>query len=240
MSLGDCIGKKFNRLTVLEEWRDKKIKRTRCKCICDCGNIINTDKYSVTHGKSKSCGCYREERKESNKKYNKYDLSKEYGIGYTFKDEAFYFDLEDYDKIKDYCWCISNGYIGTCIKNNKIIRLHRLIMNVLQDENIFIDHINRNRLDNRKENLRVVKKQENCINKSIPSTNTSGFMGVQWYKSRNKWVATLAINKKNKFLGYYNIKEDAIIARLNGEKKYYGEFAPQRHLFNKYGIGDED
>ena len=40
------------------------------------------------------------------KKYNTYDLSGEYGIGYTTKGEKFLFDLEDYEKIKDYCWCV--------------------------------------------------------------------------------------------------------------------------------------
>ena len=45
-----------------------------------------------------------------NKKYNKYDLSGEYGIGWTSNtNQEFYFDLEDYDKIKDYCWIYNKG-----------------------------------------------------------------------------------------------------------------------------------
>ena len=54
---------------------------------------------------------------------NVYDLSGEYGIGYTLKGEEFYFDLEDYDKIKDYCWHINKKYVCTKYKNNRIMFL---------------------------------------------------------------------------------------------------------------------
>ena len=55
------------------------------------------------------------------KKYNTYDLTGEYGIGYTSKDEEFYFDLEDYDKIKDYCWRITmQGYVRAYSPKTKI------------------------------------------------------------------------------------------------------------------------
>ena len=68
------------------------------------------------------------------KKYNKYDLSGEYGIGWTTNtNHVFYFDLEDYEKIKDYCWIENDqGYIiahnihGTQPVN---VRMHRIVTN---------------------------------------------------------------------------------------------------------------
>ena len=61
------------------------------------------------------------------KKYNTYDLSGEYGIGYTSKGEEFWFDLNDYNKIKDYCWYYnSNGYLCSQNANCKHIYFHRL------------------------------------------------------------------------------------------------------------------
>ena len=71
----------------------------------------------MKHGHTKSCGCLNNEKRsllgKNSKKYNKYNLNGEYGIGWTSNtNEEFYFDLEDYDKIKDYCWFLDNrGYI---------------------------------------------------------------------------------------------------------------------------------
>ena len=59
---------------------------------------------------------------------------------------------------------------------------------------------------------------------------------MNWDKSRQKWVARLKYNYKNYYLGGYENKEDAIIARLKAEKEYFKEDAPQRHLFEQYGI----
>ena len=62
-------------------------------------------------------------------------------------------------------------------------------------------------------------------------------MGVGWHKKSSKWQARININKVQETLGMFSSKEDAIKARLMAEQKYYGEFAPQKHLFEQYGIG---
>ena len=168
------------------------------------------------------------------KKYNTYDLTGEYGIGYTSKNEKFYFDLEDYDKIKDYCWYIGkNGYVYSRI-NKKLISFHRLIMKF--PKNMQIDHINRNKNDNKKDNLRIVTNKINSLNKGLQSNNKSGFAGVSWNSSRNKWLAKLYYNHKSHVIGSFNSKTEAIIARLKAEKEFYGDMSPQKHLFKKYNI----
>ena len=71
-------------------------------------------------------------------KNNTYDLSGEYGIGYTSKGEEFYFDLEDYDLIKDYCWRTDrNGYIVSNEPNinRSIISMHRLVFSNIEQLN---------------------------------------------------------------------------------------------------------
>ena len=88
---------------------------------------------------------------------------------------------------------------------------------------------------NRKYNnfLECIKwEQEN----SIPKRNTSGVIGVGIDKNKGKWMAYIMINKKNINLGLYIDKRDAIIARLQAEKEYFGEFALQKHLFKEYGL----
>ena len=67
--------------------------------------------------------------------------------------------------------------------------------------------------------------------------NTSGVIGVSFHNSCQKWHALIQYNKQSISLKYYDKKEDAIYARLMAEVKYYGyDNAPQRHLFEQYGI----
>ena len=136
-------------------------------------------------------------------------------------------DLEDVDKVKNIKWHRSDLQRNTyyCMSNNKTWRrLHRLIMNVT-DPNIFVDHINHNGLDNRKSNLRICTNQENIRNCKVPKNNKSGYKGIYWAKDKNKWTVQITLNNKTKYIGRYEKLEDAIAARKEAAKKYYGEFA---------------
>lgn len=161
------------------------------------------------------------------RKYNQYDLSGDYGIGYTVDGREFYFDLQDYDRIKDYYWQFNNrGYVYFLYqrkrKNTKVF-LHRLIMNPESD--MTVDHINGVRHDNRKSNLRIVTLEQNNLNHRTFSTNTSGCTGVVWVKNRSRWFARIEYKKKVYGLGFYRNFEDAVKARKEAEEKYYGEFS---------------
>lgn len=92
-------------------------------------------------------------------------------------------------------------------------------------ENMVIDHINHNGLDNRKCNLRICTNQENICNCEIPKNNKSGCKGVYWAKDKQKWTVQVTINNKTKYIGRYTNLEDAIKARQEASKKYYGDFA---------------
>lgn len=127
-------------------------------------------------------------------------------------------DLDDLDKIKDLKWHLNHGYA----RNNKIGSLHRLVMDCPDD--MVIDHINHNPLDNRKSNLRICTQQQNLMNLSKKSNNTSGTTGVSWSKVKNKWMSIIVINGKTIFLGYFNNKEDAIESRKQAEIDYFGEY----------------
>lgn len=130
-------------------------------------------------------------------------------------------DLNDVKKVKDIKWRLCNGYAKTDIKNNGKIKntsLHRIILGNI--ENKEIDHINRDPLDNRKCNLRFCTRQENVRNRKAK--------GYTYSKKRNKWMANIMVNYKNINLGYFKKEEDAIKARRDAEKKYFGEFACKR------------
>ena len=86
-----------------------------------------------------------------------------------------------------------------------------------------IDHINRNRSDNRISNLRDVSHKQNGQNASKPSNNTSGHPGVYWHKRDSKWVAQIRHNYKQINLGCFTNIEEAVSARKAGEKLYWAD-----------------
>jgi hypothetical protein len=118
-------------------------------------------------------------------------------------------------------WVNDQGYVCVQIKG-KQYRAHRLIWAYQYGEwpEFEIDHINRDRSDNRLSNLRVVTSSENNRNMSLPVTNTSGHVGVYWVKSRETWNVKIQVNGKQLNLGYFRDKAKAIAARLAAEKDY--------------------
>ena len=224
----DLTGQRFGKLTVIKRVENNDRNKVRWLCQCDCGNTHITISYNLTHGLCQSCGCLQQEMIEINRqrRYNTYDLSGEYGIGYTSKGEEFYFDLEDYDKIKDYCWYINcDGYVVTTInETHSAIKMHRIVMNILDSPKILVDHIYHNRNDNRKSQLRLVNNQQNQYNAVVAKDNTSGHKGVYWHKKHNKWEARISYNNKQIYLGLYDDIEDAIRVRQQAEIKYFGEY----------------
>lgn len=134
-------------------------------------------------------------------------------------------DLNDVDKVSKHKWYLhSNGYVCNRSKGN-VLYLHRYLMGVEGES--FIDHINMNKLDNRKNNLRMCTNAENMRNKKEMSNNYSGFRGVDWNKEVKKWEASLTFNKEYIHLGWFDLFNDACQARINGEKLYYKDFAPK-------------
>lgn len=227
----DLTGQKFGRLTVVERAENyispKGQPQTQWRCRCDCGNetIVlgcNLKKKSVM-----SCGCLSKEKSSRQgklaKRYNTYDLTGEYGIGYTLSGEPFYFDLEDYDKIKDYCWYRTNyDYVIAKIPNgnDSHIKLHNLLFPDAQK----VDHIKHINYDNRKSQLRPVTSSQNMMNRKINKNNKSGYKGVHWDKNKNKWIAFISIDRKTYSKGFKAF-EDAVKQRKEWEEKYFGEYS---------------
>lgn len=91
---------------------------------------------------------------------------------------------------------------------NKTILLHRYIMDC--PEGMVVDHIDRDSLNNRRENLRIVSPGENMQNRKIHRNNTSGVRGVSWYKKTGQWRVQLSLNGKMKNLGLFDHFDDAV------------------------------
>ena len=106
-----------------------------------------------------------------------------------------------------------DGYRSVSIRK-KTYLIHRIIwLYVYGETPEFIDHINRRRDDNRLANLRSVTRVQNKHNSSMYSNNKSGEQGVGWSKNSQKWIASIRLNKVDKYLGSFVNFEDAVAAR---------------------------
>lgn len=115
---------------------------------------------------------------------------------------------------------LADGYSAARV-GGKEIPVHRIISNPAPTD--IVDHINRNKKDNRIENLRNTDKSINAFNSKIRSTNTSGVTGVWYRKDTNRWVAEIKKNYTKVSLGCFETKEEAIAARKRAEVKIYGD-----------------
>lgn len=239
----DITGFKFGRLTVIKKTNTKSVRKSDSgaylwECKCECGNICYYSRYSlITPNGIKSCGClYQDTRYETGKKYCEYDLdSYEFGIGYCSNGTHFFFDKEDYEKIKEYCWWYDGRYVCAHTLSNdeyttKIIRLHRLVLDIEDRENIDVDHKNLVRYDCRKINLRRATTSENSRNKDYSYMSSTGIIGVR--KNNNKYCASIKVDNKNINLGSFDTIEEAAEVRTEAEIKYFGEF--------RYDLSDKD
>jgi hypothetical protein len=84
-----------------------------------------------------------------------------------------------------------------------------------------IDHINRDRTDNRFENLREATNAQNCQNRPVQHNSTSGVSGVNWNKTLGKWHARISLNGQRRHVGWYKTKDEATAARLIAEAELH-------------------
>lgn len=161
------------------------------------------------------------------RRFNKYEVKGYVTVFYTTGGVPFVVDTEDKDKVESICWSFdSHGYLrGQPSMSNKKVWLHRFIMGVT-DSNICVDHIDHDKTNCRKSNLRLCTQAQNNMNMPKMKTNKSNHIGVSWDKTNKKWRAHISVNNKTKTLGRYKNFDDAVKARRIAEEYYYGEFAP--------------
>ena len=231
----DITGLRFGRLVVLKKTAIKSHRKSDgdgylWECQCDCGEMCYYTRYALItpHG-VRSCGClYFDSRYMISKHYCEYDLDTfDFGIGYCNNGTHFFFDKEDYEKIREYSWWYDGRYVcAHSLKKDKyttkILRLHRVVMNIGDRENIEVDHKNLVRYDCRKINLRKATTSENSRNKDYSCLSPTGIVGVR--KENSKWLASIVVNRETIRIGLYKTIEDAAEARLEAEIKYFGEF----------------
>ena len=218
----DLSNEKFGRLTVLN-MAEPKNGRTMWHCKCECGNELDIQTTSLTSGNTKSCGCYQRDMASifatAKRQQNEYIFYDDYVIGKLFNGEYFKIDKDDYDKVKDYYWSITpKGYVYTSYYND-LYFIHRFITDCPDDKKV--DHINRDKKDNRRCNLRICTQKENCYNRMRENKNK--YKGV--VKLDKKYGASVHKDGTTYYLGRFNTPEEAALAYNEKAKELFGEFA---------------
>lgn len=139
-------------------------------------------------------------------------------------------DDEDYEWLILFKWhCTSKGYASRSVYNSETkkmgrVYMHRLIVGIT-DSSSQIDHIDGNRLNNQRENLRLANFSQNQANSPKEKGKTSRFKGVTWNKTGKSWMSVIIVNAQNMYLGNYQTQEAAALAYNDAAIKYFGSFA---------------
>lgn len=125
-------------------------------------------------------------------------------------------DPADFDRLSQFRWNYSNGYAMNprfIWQGRKwSIAMHRYIMDLLPGDPREVDHINRDRLDNRRANLRVVDHSTNTMNQRARRDASSQFRAVLWAKDHSRWRAVPVVRGKSRHLGYFQSEVEAAVA----------------------------
>jgi hypothetical protein len=147
-------------------------------------------------------------------------------IIYLTQGKATIVDDGDYEWINQWKWYYNGRYAVRTIRltdgGRVTIFMHRVILNPLDE--MFTDHINHDRLDNRRSNLRACTRSQNLANSVRATNNRSGKKGVTWDKQSNKWISQVGYHRKHINLGRFDKLEDAASAYQIKAKELFGEF----------------
>lgn len=228
----DLSGLRVGRL-IVKQFSHMQNHKAVWLCDCDCGNK-SIPKYGCSlTGKNptKSCGCLQKEFSKENikktiksnigrRKGNEYVKHQEYYEGFDSNENVFLIDLDDFNIVSQHTWIINdNGYFSTLI-NDKKVYLHRFILGCSHNDGIVVDHIDGNRSDCRKKNLRKGDRFINAWN--AKTINRYGAKNIR--KRCNKYEVRATYKGTQYYIGLFADLKDAVKARVDFENKNYPEY----------------
>lgn len=213
----DLVGHRFGQITVEALTQRNPVKwRVRC----DCGQTTEVWACHLRAGRVKSCGCGRL------KDRSKAPPAAVRGARWLplTRGKFTLVDVADYDDLVKFNWHFDgSGYAATCTGLARDhVRLHRAL---LGNEPKMVDHINGDKLDNRRCNLRPVTATQSVWNTRKRRHTRSKYRGVDYHRHNKKWRARLRSNGIMHYLGYFDTEEAAARAYDVAAAADRGEFA---------------
>ncbi|TXH32080.1 MAG: Fis family transcriptional regulator [Rhodospirillaceae bacterium] len=146
-------------------------------------------------------------------------------------------DAADVGLVEGYNWSANPSHntfyaqrrIRVGVNQPRMIMMHRVILGLTNHPAVYVDHIDGDGLNNRRQNIRACSASENGFNRGAPRTNTSGFKGVSWDVQAKKWQANIRVRGVQINLGRFSRIEEADEAYRAAAYKYHGEF---NHIYS--------
>ena len=132
-------------------------------------------------------------------------------------------DDQDFEWLNQWKWCVSNNNYAVRIQNKKAILMHRLIMNTPTEFDT--DHINNDKLDNRRSNLRIVTRSQNMMNVGIRKNNKSGYKNIVWDRQLKHWRVKIMKDYQNIDQKLFKNLSEAILYRDEIVYKNHNDYA---------------
>lgn len=133
-------------------------------------------------------------------------------------------DDADFDYLSQWKWYVAHGYaVRTDNRRHRQVRMHRELLQA--PSGMDVDHANGDRLDNRRRNIRVCTRSQNVANTFVAKQNRSGYKGVSWKTSNQKWCAQIRVNNRVIHIGLFADIKEAARAYNKAAKASFGEFA---------------
>lgn len=152
-------------------------------------------------------------------------------------------DKEDEMRCRKFQWSYNRGYATVTVSIKGLyesiiddkplfdkrfkrisVSMHRMVMGLCSDNPLEVDHINHDTLDNRKQNLRIVTRQQNAMNSRPNKGSSSKYKGVSWVKSYGRWRSGIRVKDKLK-TKCFAIEKDAARYYDSLAREYHGEYA---------------
>lgn len=193
----NIVGKQYAHFDILEEIPRKPngVRQFICRCR-SCGNISVKTKGQIENRKIMRC-------EHCPPNYH-FVVKGNTAVGILPDGNRFMIDVSDMKSVSERWWHMqSAGYIVSSERQgaHNRIKLHEFLLNPAGLPNIIIDHINRNKRDCRRSNLRFVTPQQNCMNKSLSKSNRTGYVGVFFDTHMGRYRAKIGINNQRISLG---------------------------------------
>ncbi len=213
----DITGNVYGRLTVIRRSHSDMRKETVWICQCSCGTTTNAKSWRLKSGHTSSCGCLRKDTLSARSKTHGKSCHPLYNAYKSMKGRC------DSTEASVYPYYLSKG-IKVC--ERWLESVDNFIEDMLEG---YVGGLQLDRIDASRgyspENCRWVTPQQNQMNTGSRINSTSKYKGVCWFKTRNKWVAQIMIDGKNKHLGYFVDERDAGVAYNIAAKELFGEYA---------------
>lgn len=231
---GDITGQRFNKLTAIAPIDKRSNKSIVWRCICDCNTIVDVAVCNLKSGNTKSCGCLKKQPRGITPNPVRFEDDIAYISIFNNKGEKineFFIDVDDYDKIKNHRWFLgADDYIVMNDKNSyykgKKTYLHRFLV---ARSSAHIDHVDRNKLNNRRNNLRPATFTENFGNREKHKTyagrpTSSKYKGVSYNKKSKCWQARIGFEGKT-YTKTFGSEIEAAKQYNRWARKLFKEFA---------------